>query len=43
VGCGATSGSDCTQYVYSSFQQPTLITQNRIGLWSLRLGASYEF
>lgn len=43
VSCGATSGNDCTQYTYSSFQKPNLLTQNRVGLWSVRVGGSFEF
>ncbi len=43
VACGVTAGSNCSQFTYSSFQQPVLQTQNRIGLWSVRLGARFEF
>ncbi len=43
VACGVTSGSNCSQFTYSNFQAPVLQTQNRIGLWSVRLGARFEF
>lgn len=39
VSCNA----GCSQYTYSSFAKPTVVNNARLGLWSVRLGAKFEF
>jgi hypothetical protein len=47
VACVATgtggSANPCGQYRYSNFLSPTLVNPSRFSLWSLRLGAKFEF
>lgn len=43
VACAATAGTNCTQYRYSSFQNPVLTNQQRFSLWGIRVGARFEF
>jgi hypothetical protein len=33
----------CSRYLYSNFQNPQIINQTRISLWTLRVGAKFEF
>lgn len=43
VSCAQASGTNCTQYQYSKFSNPALVTQTKISLWSIRIGAKVEF
>ncbi|WCT75354.1 TonB-dependent receptor [Sphingomonas naphthae] len=43
VACATQVGTNCTQYRYSSFQNPNIINQTRYSLWQLRVGARFEF
>jgi Carboxypeptidase regulatory-like domain len=44
VGCAtAIVAGNCSQYRYSNFQNPQIINQTRISLWTLRVGAKFEF
>jgi hypothetical protein len=43
VSCATLVGNNCTQYRYSSFQNPNLVYQTKISVWSLRVGAKFEF
>lgn len=40
VACATTA---CTQYRYSSFTAPVVTNQTRLSLWSIRIGARFEF
>ncbi|MDB5690129.1 MAG: hypothetical protein JWL91_2005 [Sphingomonas bacterium] len=42
TGTGA-SANPCGQYRYSNFLSPTLVNPGRLSLWSLRVGAKFEF
>lgn len=44
VACAtALVNNSCSRYLYSNFQNPQIINQTRISLWSLRIGAKVEF
>lgn len=44
VSCAtALVNNSCSRYLYSNFQNPQIINQTRISLWSLRVGAKFEF
>ncbi len=43
VACVASATNPCAQYRYSNFQNPTIVNQTRISLWSVRLGVKVEF
>ncbi|MBW8910432.1 MAG: hypothetical protein JF564_00680 [Sphingomonas sp.] len=43
VACVASGANPCAQYQYSKFQNPALVTQTKISLWSIRIGAKVEF
>jgi hypothetical protein len=43
VSCPTAAGGSCPQYQYTSFTNPALTSQGRIGLWSVRIGARIEF
>ena len=43
VACATSVGNNCTQYRYSSFQNPNIVNQTRYSLWQLRVGARFEF
>jgi len=43
ASCAVPNGTSCSQYRYSSFTAPTLRTDGRVGLWSLRLGFRVNF
>ncbi len=43
VACVASGTNSCAQYRYSNFQNPTIVNQTRISLWSVRFGVKVEF
>jgi len=43
VACAAMSGSNCTQYRYSSFAKPAVNNQTRYSLWGVRIGVKFSF
>jgi hypothetical protein len=43
VACSQMSGSNCTQYRYSSFAKPAVNNQTRYSLWGVRIGAKFSF
>jgi Carboxypeptidase regulatory-like domain len=44
VACAtALVNNSCGRYLFSNFQNPQIINQTRISLWSLRVGAKVEF
>lgn len=45
VACapGQLVAGSCKQYAFSSFQNPNLVYQTKISVWSLRVGAKFEF
>ena len=43
VECAAQSGSNCTQYRYSRYEDPNLTLSSRQSLYQFRLGARFEF
>ncbi len=44
VGCAtALVAGNCSQFRFSNFQNPQIINQTRISLWTLRVGAKVEF
>jgi outer membrane receptor for ferrienterochelin and colicin len=43
VECAVTAGNNCTQYRYSRFTDPNLTLSARQSLYSVRLGARFEF
>ena len=43
VSCATTSGSNCTQYRYSSFSNPAVNNLGKVSLWSVRFGTRIQF
>jgi hypothetical protein len=44
VACAtAVVNGSCPRYLFSNFQNPQIINQTRISLWTLRVGAKFEF
>lgn len=44
VACAtAIVNGSCSRYLFSNFQNPQIINQTRISLWTVRLGAKFEF
>ena len=44
VSCAtALVNNSCGRYLYSNFQNPQIINQTRISLWTVRVGAKFEF
>jgi hypothetical protein len=43
VSCATMSGSNCTQYRYSSFSNPAVDNVGRVSLYAIRVGAKFEF
>jgi hypothetical protein len=43
VACATTSGSNCTQYRYSSFANPAVNNLGKVSLWSARVGVRVSF
>ena len=37
------ANNSCSRYLYSNFQNPQIINQTRISLWTVRVGAKFEF